>query len=182
MNIIELTQSRYRTPVVISGLVLTCILFSMGFACATPLAAFATISAMLFGRSNALLATASIWLVNQFWGFAFHNYPLKAETFAWGVALGIISILCCLSAKYILRQIPGVTGIAIAFMGSFFVYEGSLFAIDLIGNRGADIFTFAIVTRIFLINLGAFVGLVVLKETISFASKTTTAPAQSLSF
>jgi hypothetical protein len=44
--------------------------FSLGLACATPLAAFGAAAAVTFGRRDALLLSGAVWFVNQCVGYA----------------------------------------------------------------------------------------------------------------
>lgn len=153
--------SRPATGIV--ALVLGSVLFTLGFACAVPIAAFAAIAAISFDRRAAPAAIGGVWLANQAWGFAFMHYPVDGETFAWGAALGVIAVLSCEAAGLATRRFSGVVGALVAFLSAFVVYEGVLIAIDLITNQSADDFAPATVARIFLINACAFGSLLALK-------------------
>jgi hypothetical protein len=143
----------------ISSLIVASILFTFGFACALPLAAFAAVCALTTDRREALAITGAIWLANQIVGFAFLHYPTDTVTLAWGAALGVIALLSCETAGLAMRRIGGVLGSCAAFLAAFIVYEGAIYAICLATDRGADDFTVAVVSRIFLINASAFLGL-----------------------
>lgn len=129
------------------------------YACAWPLAAFATIAALTAGRREALVLTGAAWFANQAVGFTFLHYPTDAMTLTWGGALGAIALLSCETAGLSARRLKGVARSGATFAAAFLVYEGSIFAICLAIGRDADDFTFATVSRIFLINACAFVGL-----------------------
>jgi hypothetical protein len=45
------------------------IAFSLGFACATPFAAFAAAASLIMNRRDAMLLVALVWLANQGVGF-----------------------------------------------------------------------------------------------------------------
>lgn len=143
------------------------VMFTLGFACAIPLAAFAAIAAMSFGRRATLAATVGVWLANQAWGFTFMHYPMDGETLAWGGALGSIAVLACEAAGLATRRLSGAIGGIGAFLSAFIVYEGALIAIDLVTNQSADDFAPATVARIFLINACAFGGLWALKTVLA---------------
>lgn len=140
----------------IASLIVASALFTFGFACALPLAAFAAIVALTSGRREALALSAAIWFVNQAVGFVFLHYPSDAATFAWGGALFVIALLSCEAAGSAARRLSGALAQSVAFLVAFVVYEGSLFAIGLVTGETAD-FAFATVARIFLINACAFV-------------------------
>jgi hypothetical protein len=157
--------SRPATGVV--ALAVGSLIFTLGFACAVPLAAFAAIAAMSFDRRVALAATGAVWLANQAWGFAFMHYPIDVETFVWGGALGVIALLSCEAAGLATRRSSGPTGAIVGFLFAFVAYEGALIAIDLLTNQSADNFALATVARIFLINACAFGGLWAVKTVIA---------------
>jgi hypothetical protein len=166
MTAIRLPYSLSRPATGVGALVAASILFTVGFACAVPLAAFAAIAAVSFDRRKALIAIGAVWLVNQAWGFAFMHYPLHGETFAWGGALGAIAALCCETAGVAHRRLSAAVGLVAAFLSAFLVYEGALILIDLVIGQSAY-FAPALVMRIFLINACAFGGLLALKTLIA---------------
>src|SRR5262245_66177034 len=71
--------------------------FTLGFACAVPLAAFAGAAALTLSRRDALALIVAVWLANQVVGFAALGYPWTASTFVWGAALGAVAILATLA-------------------------------------------------------------------------------------
>lgn len=158
-----------RTTLSIIALAVFSVLFTLGFACAAPLAAFAAISAISFDRRNALVATGAVWLANQAIGFGLMHYPLDGETLAWGAALGVIALLSCEAAGRASRRIPGLAGAGAAFLAAFVAYEGSLLLIDA-GLGLLEHVDFLGTLRIFLINACAFGGLWALKTIASSTS------------
>jgi len=156
-----------RTALSIVALAIFSVLFTFGFACAVPLAAFAAISAMSFDRRTALLATGAVWLANQAIGFGLLHYPTDGETLAWGGALGAIGLLSCEAARLVTRRVAGVAGACAAFLAAFVAYEGSLFLINAAIGQTVEHFAFPVVTRIFLINACAFGGMWALKTIAS---------------
>jgi hypothetical protein len=180
MTASSVALSRWRSTLRILSLAVAGVLFTLGFACAAPLAAFATIAAITFDRREALIATTAVWLANQTVGFAFLHYPTDGVTLAWGGALGVIALLSCETAGFTTRRIAGVVGVCAAFLVAFIAYQGSLIVIDLVIGQGGDELAFATVARIFLINACAFGGLWALKivaSTTAFGRKVTTALA-----
>jgi hypothetical protein len=152
----------WRNRLWIALLVLASVVFSLGFACAVPLAAFATIAALTFSRRDALLLVGGVWLANQIAGFTILHYPLLPSTFAWGAALGAVALASTLAALCVKDRFPQGGGGAIAaaaFLAAFAVYEGSLFAISLAFGSGVSNFAPSIVRRILAINVAAFAAL-----------------------
>jgi hypothetical protein len=156
-----------RPVIGVGALAVASVLFTLGFACAIPLAAFAAIAALSFPRREALVAIGVVWFVNQAWGFAFMHYPIEGETLAWGVALGVIAALSCEAACQAHRRLPGAIGLAASFLSAFVVYEGALIVIDLVIAQNGDDFAPTVVTRIFLINACAFGGLLALRALVA---------------
>ena len=170
MTSLALSSPASRTTLFVVALAVFSVMFTFGFACAVPLAGFATISAMSFDRRTALLATGGIWLANQAIGFGFMHYPIDGGTLAWGAALGAIALLSCEAAGLVTRRVAGVAGAGAAFLAAFFAYEGSLFVINAAIGQAVEHFAFPVVARIFLINACAFGGLWALKTIASSTS------------
>lgn len=140
------------------ALVLASLVFSLGLACAVPLAAFAAIAALTLGRREAFALVGAVWLANQIAGFAILHYPTEVDTFAWGAALGLVALLSTLAAQSAIDRRPQNQLVAAitAFLAAFMVYEGSLAAISLAFASGLSDYTPLIVMRIFAINAAAF--------------------------
>ena len=153
--------SAWRKPLWIALLVLASVVFSLGFACAIPLAAFAAIAALTLGKRDAFALVGAVWLANQIAGFAINDYPLEPSTFAWGAALGTVALASTLAAQWVKDRLPrgGGANAAGAFLAAFAVYEGSLFAISLVVGSGLSNFAPSIVRRILAINFIAFAAL-----------------------
>jgi hypothetical protein len=135
------------------------LVFTLGFACAVPFAAFGAVAGMTLPRRDALLLTVALWLVNQIIGFTVLHYPWDAMTFTWGAILGGIAVLSTIAAQVTIGSqgfvVKAVTSVAAAFV----VYEGGLYLISAIVMGGTEDFTAAIVVYILEINAAAFVCL-----------------------
>jgi hypothetical protein len=146
-------------------LVAASVVFSLGFACAAPLAAFSAAAALTFSYRNAVLLMMAVWLINQMIGYAVLDYPWTANSLAWGAALGIAAVLATLAARGAALRFYRAGQVLIPFLGfltAFAVYEAALFAIAVALLGGKEGFAPAIVGRIFAINAVATVGLLVL--------------------
>jgi hypothetical protein len=161
----------WRRPLWIALLVLASVVFSLGFACAVPLAAFAAIAALTLSKGDAFALVGAVWLANQIAGFAIHHYPLEPSTLAWGVALGAVALASTLTAQWVNDRLPqgGGTVAGAVFLAAFAVYEGSLFAISLAVGSGVSNFTPSIVSRILAINAAAFAALFLIHRLGVFA-------------
>ncbi len=91
----------WRHPLWLGLLVGTSLVFSLGLACAVPLAAFAAAAALSLSRRDALLLILLVWAANQLVGFTLLDYPWTASTFAWGAALGIVAVLATLAGQWV---------------------------------------------------------------------------------
>lgn len=135
---------------------------TLGFACAVPFAAFASIAALTMPRRDALLAVGLVWLANQVVGFAVLHYPFDAETLAWGAALLGVALAAALSAHAFAARflaLPRLGLALLAFLPAFAAYEGLLFIISMAAQSGVEDYTLAIVARILALNAAAFLGL-----------------------
>src|SRR5438132_6837826 len=139
--------------------------FTLGLACAVPLAAFAAAAALTLSRHDALVLIVAVWLANQLVGFTVLDYPWTASTFAWGAALGAVAIFATVAGQWTVRHSMG-RGRAVSYMAPFLVafavYEVALFAFSATLLGGTEIYTAAIQGWIFAVNGAAFVGLLVL--------------------
>ena len=146
-----------RRPLWIALLVVASVVFSFGFACAVPLAAFAAIAVLTLSRRDTCALVGAVWLANQIAGFAVHHYPVTASTLAWGAGLGAVAVLSTLAAQWVKDHLAPshmVAAIA-AFLAACAVYEGSLFAVSLALASGVSDYAPSIVWRIFAINIAA---------------------------
>lgn len=157
----------WRRPAWIALLVVASIAFSLGFACATPFAAFAAAAALTMNRRGAMLLVGLVWLANQGIGFGLLHYPWTADTLAWGAGLGIIALFSVLGAEFGAKQSIAFNRIGastVAFLSAFGIYEGLLFIASMIFQSGVADYAPAIVGRIFAINAVAFIGLLVVNR------------------
>jgi hypothetical protein len=148
-------------------LVASSVAFSLGFACAVPLAAFGAVAALTLPRRAAMLLIGTVWIANQLVGFAILDYPWTASTFAWGVALGIVAVLATLAAQALTLRFDERGAVAVslaAFVGAFVMYEGGLCVVAATLLGGAEDFAPVIMARVLEINAAAFAGLLVLKR------------------
>jgi hypothetical protein len=162
--------------------------FSLGLACATPFAAFAAAAALTLSRREALVLVTSVWFANQLVGFTVLDYPWTTNTFAWGVALGIVAVLATLVSQWAVKlsaDAARVLRFAVTFLLAFVVHEAALFALSVGLLGGADVFTGAIQARIFVINAAAFVGLLALNRlaaTVGLLANTGGTPSMAAPF
>jgi hypothetical protein len=143
------------------------VVFSLGLACAVPLAAFAAAAALSLSRRDALLLILLVWLANQLVGFTLLSYPWTASTFAWGAVLGVVAVLATLAGQWTAKRsmkAARAVRFAATFLIAFAVYEAVLFATSATLLGGTEIYTAAIQGRIFAINAAAFVGLLALNH------------------
>jgi len=179
MQMAQLTSAA-RRPLWVAVLVLASVVFSLGFACAVPLAAFAAIAVLTLSRRDAFALVGAVWLANQIAGFVVHHYPVTASTLAWGAGLGAVALLSTLAAQWVkdhLARSHMVAAIA-AFLAAFAVYEGSLFAISLALANGVSDYAPSIVGRIFAINTAAFAALFLVHRLGVFAGLAQEPPAR----
>jgi hypothetical protein len=157
----------WRHPLWLGLLVAASVAFSLGLACAVPLAAFAAAAALSLSRRDALLLILLVWLANQLVGFTVLHYPWTASTFAWGVVLGAVAVLATLAGEWIAGRLVDARRaftVVATFLIAFAVYEATLFAVSATLLGGTEIYTAAIQGRIFAINAAAFVGLLALNR------------------
>lgn len=133
---------------------------SLAFACAAPLAAISALAATRMDSRTGLALTVTAWLSNQIVGYGFLDYPVTANSVAWGGAIGIAAVLAFFSARAIDTKRPAqVFAFVLAFLAAFATYEFALYTAGFILGGSDAAFSFAIVARILAINAVAFAGL-----------------------
>jgi hypothetical protein len=162
-------MSGRQTGAVVVLLAASSLAFTLGFACALPLAAFPTVSALMFQPRTAVGAVLTVWLMNQIIGFSLLHYPTDPSTIAWGFALGAIGLLSLGAAFLVLSRLGGLVGILASFLAAFVVYEGAIYIICVASGTGVGSFTAPIVTRIFFINAISFGCLLAARELLARA-------------
>lgn len=161
------TQSHWRMPVWIALLVVASVVFSLGFACAAPLAAFAAAAAITLPRKEAFWLVGAAWLANQVVGYGLLNYPQTTDSFIWGLSIGVTAILSLGAAQWTLQIMQGKHRFmqpVVIFLAAFAVYEGLLFLAAQTPLSGDGNFTAGIVGQVFLLNALAFAGVLALSQ------------------
>jgi len=149
----------------LSLLVAASVMFTLGLACAVPLAAFAAAAAVTLRPRDAMLFVGAVWLANQIVGFAILDYPQTANSILWGVALGAVGLLATWVARSVAHALPGANSLAVsvaAFLASFAAYEGALYVIAATWLGGTEDFAPGIVAWIFAVNAAAMIALMLL--------------------
>jgi hypothetical protein len=157
----------WRQPLWLATLVAASVAFSLGFACAVPLAAFAALGALTLDRRTALLLIIGIVVANQIVGFTVLHYPRDAVTIAWGAAFLFVGVAATLAAFWTKRGLAGLNPAALflaTFIAAFVFYEGGFFLVSLLVGSGLDAYALSIVLRIFELNAFAFAGLLVIRR------------------
>jgi hypothetical protein len=136
---------------------------SLAFACAAPLAAIAALAGAKMRAGEGVALVVAAWLANQMVGYAVLDYPQTLDSFAWGAAIGIASVIGFAAAREVVRPgMPELVTLAVALGAAFIAYEGTLFATTAVLSSSEEAFSLAVIGRIFAINAIAFTGLILL--------------------
>ena len=120
-----------------------------------PLVGFAVLAGNTLPRKRAIATASTIWLANQLYGFTIRQYPQTAESFTWGLVMGIGTLIVTYLVTLLPRWIPlnfrgYLLRLTLGIVGGYAFYEGAIVAIaQLMGGHG---FTAAILWRIFVKN------------------------------
>ena len=144
-------------------LIVSNILASGVFACATPFAGLAALVALDSDKRNGLILIGLVWLADQMVGFVFLGYPHEVQAYAWGIAIGLGAIAAFLAARSFVAAFiaHSLTATVVgAFAVAFAVYQLVLYAATFVlGGSGA--FSFKIVFYVGLVNAIGFVVLII---------------------
>jgi hypothetical protein len=154
------------------ALVATCgILLSLCFACATPFAALAALTALKLDRRDAFATVGLVWVANQAIGYGVLGYPWTWQCAAWGLAIGASSCLAVLAARGLSTSRPAPLALSLPFVGAFASFELGLYVVGYIlpGSDGA--FTASIIAHVFLINAASLCGLIALHQLVALGGR-----------
>ncbi|MEI9916918.1 MAG: hypothetical protein WDN29_15235 [Methylovirgula sp.] len=157
----------WQQPLWLATLMAASVAFSLGLACAVPLAAFAALGALTLDRRMGLVIIIGIVAANQIIGFTVQHYPLDAATAAWTPPFLFVGITATLAAFWTKRRCAGLhpmLAVLATFVAAFASYEGGFFLISLLTRSGLYAYAPSIVQRIFETNALAFGGLLLIRR------------------
>ena len=161
-------------------LIFASLFFSLGIACAVPLAAFAALGALTLPRGAAFGLIGAVWLTNQIAGYTHLSYPIDGRTAAWGFALVTAGVLATIAALSIKARFPksGILTAGLAFLVAFAAYEGFLFVITLVFESDLSAYEPTVIGRILAINAATFAMFVLLHRFASAFGSSVETPVE----
>jgi hypothetical protein len=139
---------------------------TLALSCVTPFAALAVALAGTIGLGVSLRVVTMVWFANQVSGFLFFHFPLTANAFLWGIAIGVAALMTTMVAfvamKYMALSAAPIR-LGVALFVSFAVYETTLLGAAVFLG-GFETFRPSIVAEIGWINAASLVGMIVLNE------------------
>jgi hypothetical protein len=139
----------------IAILAIASIALSSKLSCATPFAALATLAALQMKRTDGALMIGVVWLANQAVGYGFLNYPHEAQSYAWGLAIGVAALAAFGAATLASQQFARsgrMSMTALSLAAAFVVYEVVLFAVTAILPASEAAFALPVVAQIGIVN------------------------------
>jgi len=155
-------RSTERNLLWIAFLPVASVLATGVFACALPFAALAAVAALDSDRAEGILLLGTIWLTNQVVGFGFLGYPLEAQAFAWGLAMGLGTLAAYFAARACIDALAsyGVAAvIGAALPIAFLAYQAVLYAAGMLLPNGEGAFTYAVLAYVGLVEVVAYIVL-----------------------
>jgi hypothetical protein len=138
---------------------------TLGMACATPFAALATLAALHMSRRDGLALIGIAWVADQAIGYGLLSYPRTANSFAWGVILGVGAFAALVAAQALvdrLRDRGAVLAGGLGFAGAFVAYQAVLVAATAALASGSEALSLPIVGSVLRVNLLSLAGLLIL--------------------
>jgi hypothetical protein len=139
---------------------------SLALSCVTPFAALAVALGGTVGLRASLRAVTVVWFANQIVGFVFFHFPMTANTFLWGIAIGLAAIVTTIVGSVVMKyaaSAPSPFRLAVSLLLTFGVYEMMLLAAALLLG-GLENFKPAIIAQLAIIEVASLVGMIVLNE------------------
>ncbi|KAB2942614.1 MAG: hypothetical protein K8F92_02945 [Hyphomicrobium sp.] len=134
------------------------------FACAVPFAALAALAAFDTDRRDGLLLIGAVWLANQVYGFAVLGYPMEAQAYYWGLAMGLGAVAAYYAARAAvtyLAPMGALIAIIVSLPVAFLAYEAVIYAASLVLTNGEGAFNTDVVAYVSLVEVVAFLGLLI---------------------
>lgn len=149
-------------------LILTVAAIGVTFAlsCVTPFAALAVALAGTIGLRASLRIMIVVWFANQVIGFGFFHFPLTANVFLWGGAIGAAAVATTIIASMVMKYgsfWAAPLRLGVALLLSFGFYEMTLLGAAVFLG-GFETFKPAVVGQLALVNAVSLVGMVALNE------------------
>lgn len=141
---------------IVAWLAIASVAFSLALACAAPFAGLAATTAVFLSPRHAIAAALAGWAANQAVGYGLLGYPVDAESFAWGAALGVSAVAAALAALGSMRTMSAVIAPAVAFVAAFAVQQATVFAATAILPSHPEAFAPSVVAALFFTNALAF--------------------------
>jgi hypothetical protein len=145
-------------------LTIATLLMSGVFACAVPFAALAALAAFDTDRRDGLLLIGAVWLVNQVYGFAVLGYPMEAQAYYWGLAMGAGAVAAYYAARWAISALKSygpLMAVVAALPVAFAAYQAVLYAASLVLSNGEGAFKADVVAYVALVEAVAFVALLI---------------------
>jgi hypothetical protein len=152
---------------------------TLGMACATPFAALATLAALHMSRRDGLALIGIAWVADQAIGYGLLSYPRTANSFAWGVILGVGAFAALVAAQALvdrLRDRGAVLAGGLGFAGAFVAYQAVLVAATAALASGSEALSLPIVGSVLRVNLLSLAGLLILYRLAVWIGLVTRAP------
>lgn len=126
----------------------------------------AVVATLTLGFRRGVFVALGVWLEGQILGFTVLQYPHTPLTAAWGIVLGIATVIAVAIARGAAGRGP-IVSFALAFAG----YECALAAFALLSGGGLAAFTPAIVGGLLVNNVGVALGAVALYRLVVIAER-----------
>ena len=98
------TSDKAGTSLWIALIAALTVVGSYALACVAPLAAVAALAALTLRRTEGLILVVTAWIFNQIVGFLLLSYPHTPDTYAWGAAIGVASVLGYFAATAVVAR------------------------------------------------------------------------------
>lgn len=106
------------------------------------------------------------WVANQAIGYGILGYPHSADSYAWGVAIGLAAMLALAAGRTVtasLASTGAAAAMTVAFIAAFVVYEATLYAASFLLPSSEAAFSLRVVAYILQVNTLGLAALLLLR-------------------
>ena len=167
----DIASSRRVSASWIMLLTLASVATTLVFKCATPFPALAALAAMYMRTRDGVAVAIAAWAASQLVGFCWLEYPVTANSLAWGGAIGIAALVGALAAHAAATRAPRsfAARLVLGYLAAFVAFKVAILAGAFALDGGWAAFAGDVLLSQFVRNAAVLAGLLLLHRLLTAA-------------